>query len=190
LQLRPFLERDHDAPVALGEIGLDYFHLPKKDEAKAELLKHWQVDALRAQLALVREFDCPVVIHSRGAFDDCIQELDAAEIDWKKVVFHCFVENAEAMEALNRRGGRGSFTGIITFNNAADVRAAAISQGLDRLMVETDAPYLAPVPHRGKPCFPSYTALTARYCAELLEVSETELADLSRANTESFFGLV
>ena len=188
-QLRLYFERDILRPVALGEIGLDYFHLPKKDVKKAERLKVLQTEALRSQLELVREFDCPVVIHSRGAYDDCIQELDAANINWQKVVFHCFVENAEAMETLNRRGGRGSFTGIITFNNADDVRAAALSQGLDRLMVETDAPYLAPVPHRGKPCFPGYTAYTARYCADLLGVSESELAERARSNTESFFGL-
>lgn len=188
-QLRPFFERDERRPVALGEIGLDYFHLPKKDVEKAERLKCLQTAALRAQLKLVAEFDCPVVIHSRGAFDDCIQELDAAEVNWGKVVFHCFVENAGAMEALNRRGGRGSFTGIITFDNANDVRAAALGQGLDQLMVETDAPYLAPVPHRGKPCFPAYTAYTAKYCAELLGVSETTLADRTRSNTETFFGL-
>ena len=188
-QLRPFFEQRENRPVALGEIGLDYFHLPKKDPAKAERLKALQAAALRTQLEWVREFDCPVVIHSRGAFEACIQELDAAEINWPKVVFHCFVENAEGMEQLNRRGGRGSFTGIVTFNNAEDVRAAARAQGLDRLMLETDAPYLAPVPHRGKPCFPAYTAYTARYCAELLGLGETELAARSKENTESFFEL-
>ncbi len=188
-QLRPYFEKASHRPVALGEIGLDYFHLPKKDLEKAERLKTWQTLALRFQLKLVREFDCPVVIHSRGAFDDCIQELDAAEINWSKVVFHCFVENAEAMATLNERGGRGSFTGIITFKNADDVRAAALSQGLARFMVETDAPYLAPVPHRGKPCYPAYTAFTAKYCAELFGISETELARQSRSNTEAFFGL-
>ena len=188
-QLRPYFETALHGPVALGEIGLDYFHLPKKDTDKAERLKELQTSALRYQLELVREFDCPVVIHSRGAFEDCIQELDAAKINWSKVVFHCFVENAEAMTALNERGGRGSFTGIITFKNAEEVRAAAIAQGLDALMVETDAPYLAPVPHRGKPCFPAYTTHTAMYCAELLGVSKTELADRTRCNTEAFFNL-
>ena len=188
-QLRPFFEQERGGPVALGEIGLDYFHLPKKDLEKANRLTTLQKDALRYQLALVREFDCPVVIHSRGAFDDCIQELDAAKINWSKVVFHCFVENADAMNTLNGRGGRGSFTGIITFKSADEVRAAAMAQGLDRLMVETDAPYLAPVPHRGKPCFPAYTAYTARYCADLLGISGREVAECTRSNTEAFFGL-
>jgi TatD DNase family protein len=188
-QLRPYFVLEQARPVALGEIGLDYFHLPKKDEEKAAELMDLQLSALRCQLEIVKEFDCPVVIHSRGAFDDCIHELDAAAIDWEKVVFHCFVENAEAMQTLMQRGGRGSFTGIITFKNASDVREAALAQGLDKLMVETDAPYLSPEPHRGKPCFPAYTAFTARYCAGLLEISEDELAGVTRKNTEAFFGL-
>lgn len=188
-QISAYFEKGKVRPVALGEIGLDHFHLPK-DSSEAEALKGYQKAALQAQLKIVRELDCPVVIHSRGAFDECIQELDAAEINWSKVVFHCFVENVAAMKTLNERGGRGSFTGIITFKNAADVREAALEQGLDRFMVETDAPYLAPVPHRGKPCLPSYTALTAKYCAELFGISENELAEISRRNTEAFFELV
>ncbi|MCZ6671847.1 MAG: TatD family hydrolase [Verrucomicrobia bacterium] len=188
-QLRSFFQANGPRPVALGEIGLDHFHLPQKDREKAEQIKALQVDALRAQLEIVRDLDCPVVIHSRGAFEPCIQELDAANINWEKVVFHCFVESASAMKTLNDRGGRGSFTGVITFKNAHEVRGAAVAQGLDKLMVETDAPYLAPVPHRGKPCFPAYTALTAHYCAELLGVEAYEIAGISRKNTELFFGL-
>ena len=188
-QLRPYFELGKGGPVALGEIGLDYFHLPKDDSRKASLLKDMQTAALRYQLELAKEFDCPVVIHSRGAFDDCIQELDAAKINWGKVVFHCFVENAEAMRTLNGRGGRGSFTGVITFKNAEDVREAALAQGIEKMMVETDAPYLSPVPHRGKPCFPAYTALTASYCAILLGMDEIDFENYSRRNTQAFFGL-
>lgn len=187
-KLETFFRGDGPRPVAVGEIGLDYFHLPK-NEIEAERIKDKQLNALRAQLSLVRQLDCPVVIHSRGAFKQCIQELDAAKINWDKVVFHCFVENAASIKLLNERGGRGSFTGILTFKSAMEVREAALAQGLDRLMVETDAPYLAPVPHRGKPCFPAYTALTARYCAELFEVEAEVLAEASRMNTKAFFEL-
>jgi TatD DNase family protein len=188
-QLRTFFDSDDPPPVALGEIGLDYFHLPRKDEEKAERLKETQVSAFRAQLEIAREYDCPVVIHSRGAFDDCIQVLDAVELNWKKVVFHCFVEDEKAIQTLNSLGARGSFTGIITFKNANEVRNAALAQGLEKLMVETDAPYLAPEPHRGKPCFPAYTALTAKYCAELFGVGEEALAEITRKSTKDFFGL-
>jgi len=188
-QLAAFFQSEGSRPVALGEIGLDYFYLPKKDEKSANELKAFQIAALRAQLKIVKELDCPVVIHSRGAFDDCIEELDAAEINWSKVVFHCFVENAQAIRILNERGGRGSFTGIITFKNAEEVRESALAQGLEKLMVETDAPYLAPMPHRGKLCLPSYTALTAKFCAELFNVTEIELAEITRKNAEAFYGL-
>ncbi|MDA0347408.1 MAG: TatD family hydrolase [Verrucomicrobia bacterium] len=188
-QLKAFFQKDGPRPVALGEIGLDHFHLPKNDEEKAGELKAFQVAAFRVQLKIANELDCPVVIHSRGAFDDCMEELDAAEINWSKVVFHCFVENVRAIRILNERGGRGSFTGIITFKNAEDVREAALAQGIEKLMVETDAPYLAPIPHRGKLCLPSYTALTAKYCAKLFNVSEVDLANITRNNTEAFYGL-
>jgi TatD DNase family protein len=188
-QLRAFFHKEGPRPVALGEIGLDYFHLPKNHGDRADELKAHQVAALRAQLKIVKELDCPVVIHSRGAFDDCIEELDAVRINWSKVVFHCFVENVQAIRVLNERGGRGSFTGIITFKNAEIVREAALVQGLEKLMVETDAPYLAPMPHRGKLCLPSFTTLTAKYCAELFGVAEIELAQITRENTEAFYGL-
>lgn len=188
-QLEAYFGGEGRPPVGVGEVGLDYFHLPGKDPARAEQLRNLQREALRAQLNLVKKRDCPVVIHSRGAFSDCIQELDEAEINWDKVVFHCFAEDGGAIQALNERGGRGSFTGIITFKNAGDVREAALAQGLDRFMVETDAPYLAPEPHRGKLCFPAYTALTLKFCAGLFRMDENELARLSRRNTEAFFGL-
>ncbi len=184
-----FFSSSQACPVGLGEIGLDNFHLPKKDLGKAEKLKQMQQAALRAQLDILKELDCPVVIHSRGAFEECIEELDVASINWDKVVFHCFVEDAEAIAALNSRGGRGSFTGIITFKNANSVREAALAQSVHNLMVETDAPYLAPEPFRGKPCLPAYAALTARYCANLLDLEENELAQITRENTESFFKL-
>ena len=188
-QLKRFFRDEKIRPVGLGEIGLDHFHLPKKDLQKAKQICDLQVRAFRAQLALAREWDCPVVIHSRGALQECIQELDTSEVNWSKVVFHCFVENATAIGEINDRGGRGSFTGIVTFKNAGDVRDAAVAQGLERFMVETDAPYLAPEPYRGKRCYPSYTALTARYCAGLFGIPENTLAKISRENTEAFFGL-
>ena len=105
------------------------------------------------------------------------------------MVFHCFSEGAEEMNALTRRGGRGSFTGVITYKNADGVRAAAKAQGLARLMIETDAPYLAPVPHRGKPNEPAYVRHTAEYCAGLFGVSYDELAAVTSANARAFFGL-
>jgi len=103
------------------------------------------------------------------------------------VVFHCFTEGPAEMAELMKRGGFGSFTGIITYKTAENVRAAALAQGLDRLMIETDAPYLTPMPHRGKPNEPGFVRHTAEYCAGLFEVSYEKLAEVTTANAQSFF---
>lgn len=179
---------DDVPPVALGEIGLDYFHLPKAPDEAAEI-KQMQREAFAHQLTIAYQLDCPVVVHSRHAFDDCVAMIDKSGVDWKNVVFHCFAEGAEQMAILNERGGRGSFTGIITYKNAETVREAALKQGLERIMIETDAPYLSPVPHRGKPCEPAYTRLTAEYCAQLFEVSLDEFTAIATRNTEAFYRL-
>ena len=137
-------------PVALGECGLDRFHLPK-DAGEAERIFGWQREAFAVQLAMAKRLGCPVVVHSRGAFRECVEMIDASGVDWSKVVFHCFTEGEAEMSELVGRGGFGSFTGIATYKSAENVRAAAKRQGLARLMIETDAPYLTPMPHRGKP---------------------------------------
>lgn len=177
-------------PVALGEIGLDRFHLPKNDEAAAAEVFEWQRAAFAEGLGMAKRLGCPVVIHSRGAFAECVEMIDCSGIDWTKVVFHCFTEGEAEMGELIRRGGWGSFTGIITYKTAGSVRAAARLQGLSRLMIETDAPYLTPMPHRGKPNEPAFLRHTAAYCArEVLGVSEDELAARTTANARSFFGI-
>ncbi|HTL67214.1 MAG TPA: TatD family hydrolase [Lacunisphaera sp.] len=175
-------------PVALGEIGLDRFHLPK-DPAGAARLFARQKSALAAQLALVKRLGCPVVVHSRGAFRECVDMIDTAGVDWRKVVFHCFAEGPAEMAELTRRGGWGSFTGIITYKNAEAVRSAALAQGLDRLMLETDAPYLTPMPHRGKPNEPSYLRHTAEFCAGLFATDYARLAAVTNANARTFYGI-
>jgi len=175
-------------PVALGEIGLDHFHMPK-DPEDADRLKVMQLKAFRAQLELALQFDAPVIIHSRNAFFECVELIDESGVDWNKVVFHCFSEGAEEMEILKARGGRGSFTGVVTYKNAENVRQAALAQGLEKLMVETDSPYLTPVPHRGKPNQPGYTALTAQFMADLFEMPLKEFTRITEANTRSFYGI-
>jgi TatD DNase family protein len=176
-----------DAPVALGECGLDRFHLPK-DPAAAERAFGMQKAAFDAQLAIARRLGCAVVIHSRGAFRECVDTIDASGVDWNRVVFHCFSEGEAEILELVRRGGRGSFTGILTYKNADGVRAAAKAQGLARLMIETDAPFLSPVPHRGKPNEPAYLRHTAEYAAGMFGVSLDELASATTATARAFYG--
>jgi TatD DNase family protein len=176
-------------PVALGECGLDRFHLPQNDPTAAEAIFSHQRGAFAFQLALARREQCPVVVHSRGAFAECLDLIDHSGVEWSRVVFHCFTEGPAEMAELTRRGGRGSFTGILTYKTAEATRAAAKAQGLDRLILETDAPYLAPVPRRGGPNRPAYVRHTADYAAQLFGVSVEELARITTRNARAFFGL-
>ena len=181
--------RSGPTPVALGECGLDRFHLPSDAEAAARVFA-WQEAAFAAQLAIARRLGSPVVVHSRGAFRECVAAVDASGVDWARVVFHCFTEGAAEMAELTRRGGCGSFTGILTYKSAADVRAAARAQGLGRLMLETDAPYLTPVPLRGQPNEPAFLRHTAAYAAaEVFGISLDELAAVTSANVRRWLAL-
>ncbi|MGF1484397.1 MAG: TatD family hydrolase [Opitutales bacterium] len=175
-------------PVGLGEIGLDYFRLPKDAEARTRLVTA-QKAAFAAQLQLAKARDCPVVVHSRAAFEDCVAWIDASGVDWARVVFHCFTEDAATLQTLLERGGRASFTGIATYAKAASVREAVKLQGLERLMIETDAPYLAPEPKRGKTNEPAFLVHTGERLAKVLEVPPETLAERTTANALAFFGL-
>lgn len=143
------------------------------------------------QLSLAYQLECPVVIHSRDAIADCVQLIDQSGVDWRKVVFHCFTEGPDELQPILQRGGRASFTGIITYRSPTvdPIRDAALSQGLERLMLETDAPYLAPEPLRGKPNEPCHVAHVARYVSRMFGIAEAELAQATTANAMRFFGL-
>ena len=175
-------------PVALGEIGLDYYHLPI-DQSEAEAHKMEQHDAFEAQLAIARELDCPVVIHSRDAFEQTLHMIDNSEINWTKIVVHCFSYSSEQIKQIIKRGGRASFTGIVTYKNAPNVKQALIEQGVDRLMIETDSPYLTPEPHRGKSNQPAYVADIGLKCAAYFGLEVETFAQKLAENTRSFFGL-
>ncbi|MDR2512212.1 MAG: TatD family hydrolase [Puniceicoccales bacterium] len=175
-------------PVALGEIGLDYFHLPKEAEAQ-ELVKARQLAAFREQLAIAARLGVAVVIHSREAFGDCVREIDASGVDWARVVFHCFGKGAGGAAELNRRGGRASFTGTLTYPKAENVREALLAQGVERLMLETDSPYLSPQAVRGQRNEPAHLRYVAEAAASLLELPLEELAARTVANTRQFFAL-
>ena len=175
-------------PVALGEIGLDYFRLPtKKNPAEAERIKLVQKEVFQLQLDLASEQQCPVVIHTRDSFDDTLEEINKSRVSWDNIVFHCFTYGKEEMVQLLELGGRASFTGVITYKNAKSVREAALLQGVDRLMIETDCPYLTPVPHRGKENQPAFLKNTAEFCAELFECDIKHLAEVTSKNTREFY---
>jgi len=175
-----------DGPAALGEIGLDHFHLPGDPIEAARVIQRQEM-AFQAQLELAHQLECPVVIHSRNAVKDCIRFVDEAGIRWERVVFHCWSDGPELIREIVSRGGAASFTGIVTYKNAANVRKAALEQGLGRLMIETDAPYLAPVPMRGKENEPAYVSHVAESMARTLGVSLSELSEVTAKNTRNFF---
>ena len=176
------------APVAIGELGLDFFHLPKDPVQAGETIL-LQEEAMRQQLMLADGLDCPIIIHSRDCFKECVKLIDESGIDWARVVFHCFSYGPDEMQQLNERGGRASFTGIVTYKSAHNVREALRTQGIERLMLETDCPYLTPEPHRGKPNEPAYLTHIAERCAEALAMPLEELAAQTTANTTAFFNL-
>lgn len=186
-QLSPYFALENK-PIAMGEIGLDFYRLPP-DAEKVRKIKEWQEAAFRYQLHLALQFGCPVVIHSRNAFKECVKMIDESHVDWNKIVFHCFVEGAEEIRELNKRGGRASFTGIITYKNATKVREAALAQGMEKLMLETDCPYLAPEPFRGKENEPAYIFEIAGYAADLFNCDKEAFLKRVHDNTVEFFDL-
>jgi TatD DNase family protein len=192
--------------IAIGETGLDYFHLPSRSEKEdviqtayralsagsVELLlrdqseKASQAVVFQEQLELAESLDLPVVIHQRDSLDDIAPIIREFPVT---AVFHCF--NGSPAQALDlvQQGYYISFTGIVTFRKAEEVREAAAAISLDRLMVETDAPYLAPVPFRGKRCEPAYVKETAQAIAEAREISFKTLAEATTRNACRFFRL-
>jgi len=175
-------------PVAIGEIGLDHFHLSKYPDEAAEERK-LQERVFLEQLSIAYQLDCPVVIHSRNAVKECIQLIDMSGINWERVVFHCFTEGPELVEKINKRGGRASFTGILTYKSAESIRQAAITQGLGRLMLETDSPYLSPEPVRGKVNEPANISHLARFAADMFGCDLSELSEVTSKNAMEFYGL-
>jgi TatD DNase family protein len=192
--------------VAIGEIGLDYFHLPSRAEKEdviqttyralsagsVELLlrdqseKATQAVVFQEQLELAQALDLPVVVHQRDSLEDTVAIIREFPVS---AVFHCFNGNPAQALDLVQQGYYISFTGIVTFKKAAEVRDAAAAISSDRVMVETDAPYLAPVPFRGKRCEPAYVRETAQAIARARGVSFDTLAEVTTRNAGRFFKL-
>ena len=176
---------DHPRIAALGEIGMDFYH-PAPEPLTEVGYRARQADFFRAQLDLAVEMSLPVVIHQRNSFDT-IMEIMAPYHDKVRAVFHCFSGDAAEARHLIDLGHLVSFTGIVTYKSAADVQEAARELPLDQFMVETDAPYLAPVPHRGKKCEPGYTRNTAEFIAGLRGITLEKLAKATTQTAEAFF---
>ncbi|MDE3204110.1 MAG: TatD family hydrolase [Acidobacteriota bacterium] len=166
--------------VGVGECGLDYFY-----EHSPRAVQH---EVFRAQIDLARRLDLTLVIHTRDAWDDTFSILESGPLPPRWIV-HCFSGGPdEARRALDL-GAYLSFSGIITFKNAADIRSAARLCPLDRVLVETDAPFLAPVPNRGRPNRPAWVALVGAAVAEVQGRPVEEVARATWENASTVFGL-
>ena len=172
---------DSPGVVAVGECGLDYHY----DHSPRDV----QRAAFAAQIALARIHDHALVIHTREAWDDTF-ELLFTETMPERTVFHCFTGGPEEARRALRMGAYLSFSGIITFKNAEDVREAVALCPPDRLLIETDSPFLAPVPHRGQPNEPALVPVVGAAVAAIRGVSEEEVAALTSANATTVFKLV
>jgi TatD DNase family protein len=169
--------------MAVGEIGLDYFERPNLKKVPSEV----QRQSFALMLDLAQETSKPVVVHVRDAWDDALSML--GEFPALTVVMHCFTGDSEKANLCIERGYLLSFAGIVTFPNAQELRAAAAITPADRLLVETDAPYLTPVPLRGEVNLPGYVSHTAAALAALRKVDESELRAQLTKNTQRAFSL-
>lgn len=173
--------------VGIGETGLDYYRLGDRTEADMA----WQRDRFRTHIRAARQLAKPLVIHTRSASDDTLAILREEGEDGTQGsaggVFHCFTETAQVARAALDLGFYISFSGILTFKNAQDLRDVAAFVPLDRLLIETDSPYLAPVPYRGKTNNPSYVPLVAAQLAELRKRRVEDIAEITSRNFETLF---
>jgi TatD DNase family protein len=185
--LRPALRElaAHPRVVAIGEIGLDY-HRPPQDPGGLAPYKARQAEIFRQQMEVAVELGLNCIIHQRDSFPDTLAQLQpfAAKL---RGVFHCFSESVERLGQVLALGSLVSYTGILTFKNGANVRESLAATPLDQFMLETDCPFLAPVPYRGKRCEPAYVSEISRLAAEVKRCSLEELSAATAATARRFF---
>ncbi len=171
---------DTDGIVAVGECGLDYYydHSPRETQQLA----------FAEQIALANERDLPLVIHTRDAWDDTFAVLADVGVP-ERTIFHCFTGGPDEARRALELGALLSFSGIVTFTGAPEVQAAATLCPLDRMLVETDSPYLAPVPHRGRTNRPAWVPHVGRHIADLRDITVAEVAAATTANAVRVLGL-
>ncbi len=168
------------APTALGEMGLDYYydHSPREEQRRI----------LVAQLRYAREHPVPLIFHQRDAFEDFVEVMQTECTAPVRGVVHCFTGDGAQARRLVAFGLKLGIGGVLTFKNAEPLRIAVREVGLEHLILETDAPYLAPVPHRGKRNEPAFVADTARVLADVLGIGVEELAERTSATADALFG--
>ncbi len=177
--------------VAIGETGLDYYGMEDRKGGRSIADLEWQRERFRTHIRAAREVGMPLVIHTRSASDDTLAILREEGEDGMSNraggVFHCFTETAQVARAALELGYYISFSGILTFKNAQDLRDVAAFVPMDRLLIETDSPYLAPVPYRGKTNSPAYVPFVAQQLAQIKGLAVETVADATSRNFEQLF---
>lgn len=177
--------------VAIGETGLDYYGMEDRKGGRSIADLQWQRERFRTHIRAARAAAKPLVIHTRSASQDTLailrEEGEDASSGSAGGVFHCFTESAAVARAALDMGYYVSFSGIITFKNAQDLRDVAAFVPMDRLLIETDSPYLAPVPYRGKTNNPSYVPYVAKQIAAVKGLAVEEVAQATSRNFEQLF---
>jgi TatD DNase family protein len=181
VETKTLVERaDHPRVIGIGESGLDFYY----DHSDRDR----QRESFRAHIAAAREAGLPLIVHTRDAEEDTHAILaDEMAKGAYSAVIHCFTASAGFARKALDLGFYISMSGIVTFKNAKDLQATARDIPVDRLLIETDSPFLAPVPHRGKPCEPAFVASTARFLAELRGEEVERLADYTAGNFRTLF---
>jgi len=169
----------HDKVIAIGETGLDYF----RSEGDLE----WQRDRFRTHIEAAKHLKKPLIIHTREAREDTMDILEQENAEQAGGIIHCFTENWETAQRALDIGFYISLSGIVTFKNARALQEVAKKLPLDRILIETDAPYLAPVPHRGKTNKPAFVKHVAEFLAELRGDTVENIAETTTANFRSLF---
>ncbi|MGD8266262.1 MAG: TatD family hydrolase [Chromatiales bacterium] len=170
----------HPRNVAIGETGLDYF---RSDRESCD----WQRERFRTHIRAANACEKPLIIHTRDARQDTIRILQEEHAEKARGVMHCFTETWEMAQQAMELGFYISFSGIVTFKNAEELRDVAMKVPIERMLIETDSPYLAPTPYRGKPNEPKYVSRVAETIAELRGIQADELARITRDNFYNLF---
>lgn len=173
------IARNNSKIVAVGEIGLDYYW----DKSFVDLQK----EVFIKQIKMAQRLNLPIVVHDREAHKDCFDILKENKAE--HVLFHCFSGSVEFMKECVREGWYIALGGVVTFKNAVKMKDVAREVPLDRLVLETDSPYLTPVPYRGKPNKPAYVRYVAEEIAKIRNLPLEELIDVTTTNAERFFGI-
>jgi TatD DNase family protein len=189
--IRPALRElaRHPKAVAIGECGLDYYRLPSAQGGSAEddtRYKKKQAAIFAQEMEVAAELNLNCIIHQRSSFDDVVAQIQPFA-DTTRGVFHCFGESVERLQRVLALGWLVSYTGIVTFKNGQNIRDAVAATPLDQFMLETDCPYLAPVPFRGKRCEPAYVKEISAAIAQVKLCSLAQLSDATCRTAHEFF---